>query len=93
MPYLLEADRYSCTSNRVNEVHVHKKKTNPDTSSGQQQLQEMIEELHKNQVSVYLDAVMNHKAGADYTEFPGFTKRQGLRFTGTVHRHPGQRSS
>ena len=33
-----------------------------------QQLQEMIDELHKNQVGVYLDAVMNHKAGADYTE-------------------------
>jgi alpha-amylase len=32
-----------------------------------QQLQEMIDELHKNQVGVYLDAVMNHKAGADYT--------------------------
>lgn len=28
----------------------------------------MIEELHKNQINVYLDAVMNHKAGADYTE-------------------------
>ncbi|MCD8081823.1 MAG: alpha-amylase [Bacteroides sp.] len=27
-----------------------------------------IEELHKYQISVYLDAVMNHKAGADYTE-------------------------
>ena len=34
-----------------------------------QQLQEMIDELHKNQVGVYLDAVMNHKAGADYTEW------------------------
>ena len=33
-----------------------------------QQLQEMIDELHKNQVGVYLDAVMNHKAGADYPE-------------------------
>lgn len=33
-----------------------------------QELQEMIEELHKNQINVYLDAVMNHKAGADYTE-------------------------
>ena len=28
----------------------------------------MINELHKYQISVYLDAVMNHKAGADYTE-------------------------
>lgn len=28
----------------------------------------MIDELHKNEISVYLDAVMNHKAGADYTE-------------------------
>ena len=33
-----------------------------------QELQEMIEELHKYQICVYLDAVMNHKAGADYTE-------------------------
>ena len=34
-----------------------------------QELQEMIEELHRNQIGVYLDAVMNHKAGADYTEW------------------------
>ncbi len=27
-----------------------------------------IEELHANNIKVYLDAVMNHKAGADYTE-------------------------
>ncbi len=27
-----------------------------------------IEELHDNNINVYLDAVMNHKAGADYTE-------------------------
>ena len=33
-----------------------------------EELQAMIEELHKNQINVYLDAVMNHKAGADYTE-------------------------
>lgn len=33
-----------------------------------EELKEMIEELHKNEISVYLDAVMNHKAGADYTE-------------------------
>lgn len=33
-----------------------------------QELTEAIEELHKYQISVYLDAVMNHKAGADYTE-------------------------
>lgn len=33
-----------------------------------QELKEMIDELHKNQINVYLDAVMNHKAGADYTE-------------------------
>jgi len=33
-----------------------------------QELLEMIEELHKNDVCVYLDAVMNHKAGGDYTE-------------------------
>lgn len=33
-----------------------------------QELKEMIDELHKNKISVYLDAVMNHKAGADRTE-------------------------
>ncbi|WP_273135046.1 alpha-amylase [Culturomica massiliensis] len=33
-----------------------------------QELKEMIAEVHRYQVSVYLDAVMNHKAGADYTE-------------------------
>ncbi len=33
-----------------------------------QELIEAIEELHKYQISVYFDAVMNHKAGADYTE-------------------------
>jgi len=32
------------------------------------ELQEMINELHKYQISVYLDAVMNHKAEGDYTE-------------------------
>lgn len=32
------------------------------------ELEEMISELHKYQINVYLDAVMNHKAGADYTE-------------------------
>lgn len=33
-----------------------------------QELTEAIEELHKYQISVYLDAVMNHKAGGEYTE-------------------------
>ncbi|MCD8103205.1 MAG: alpha-amylase [Alistipes sp.] len=33
-----------------------------------QQLKEAIDELHKNGIQVYLDAVMNHKAAADYTE-------------------------
>lgn len=33
-----------------------------------EELQAMIEELHANKINVYLDAVMNHKAGADYTE-------------------------
>lgn len=33
-----------------------------------QELQEMIHALHQCGISVYLDAVMNHKAGADYTE-------------------------
>ena len=33
-----------------------------------QELKSMIAELHKYKISVYLDAVMNHKAGADYTE-------------------------
>ena len=32
------------------------------------ELKEAIEELHKYKISVYFDAVMNHKAGADYTE-------------------------
>ncbi len=32
------------------------------------ELKEAIDELHKNQISVYFDAVMNHKAGADFTE-------------------------
>lgn len=31
-------------------------------------LQAMIDELHRQQISVYLDTVMNHKAGGDYTE-------------------------
>lgn len=33
-----------------------------------QELVDMVDELHKNGVSVYLDVVMNHKAGADHTE-------------------------
>lgn len=33
-----------------------------------QELIEAIDELHKNEISVYLDGVMNHKVGADYTE-------------------------
>ncbi|HCO68013.1 MAG TPA: alpha-amylase [Dysgonomonas sp.] len=33
-----------------------------------EELKEAIEELHKYDISVYFDAVMNHKAGADYTE-------------------------
>lgn len=33
-----------------------------------QQLKEMIDELHKYKISVYLDAVMNHKSWGDYTE-------------------------
>lgn len=33
-----------------------------------QELKEAIDELHKYEISVYLDAVMNHKAGADFTE-------------------------
>lgn len=32
------------------------------------ELEAAIEELHKNKIEVYFDAVMNHKAGADYTE-------------------------
>jgi alpha-amylase len=31
-------------------------------------LQDMIDELHKYKISVYLDAVMNHKSWGDYTE-------------------------
>ncbi len=33
-----------------------------------QELIDAITELHKYQISVYLDAVMNHKAGGEYTE-------------------------
>lgn len=33
-----------------------------------EELKQMIDELHLFKISVYLDAVMNHKAGADYTE-------------------------
>jgi len=33
-----------------------------------QELKDMIEELHKHNISVYLDAVMNHKSWGDYTE-------------------------
>lgn len=33
-----------------------------------EELKAAIEELHKYEISVYLDAVMNHKAGADETE-------------------------
>ncbi len=33
-----------------------------------EELQAAIDALHEHHISVYLDAVMNHKAGADYTE-------------------------
>jgi len=33
-----------------------------------QELKEMIDELHKYKISVYLDTVMNHKSWGDYTE-------------------------
>ena len=33
-----------------------------------QELLSAIEELHNNHIAVYLDAVMNHKTGADFTE-------------------------
>lgn len=33
-----------------------------------QELKDMIDELHKYKISVYLDAVMNHKSWGDYTE-------------------------
>ncbi|WP_029905026.1 alpha-amylase [Prevotella sp. 10(H)] len=33
-----------------------------------EELKQMIDELHKHKISVYLDAVMNHKAEGDYTE-------------------------
>ncbi len=32
------------------------------------ELKAMIDELHKNEISVYLDTVLNHKVGADFTE-------------------------
>ena len=33
-----------------------------------EELKAMIDELHKNKISVYLDVVLNHKAGGDFTE-------------------------
>ncbi|MDH6303892.1 alpha-amylase [Parabacteroides sp. PF5-5] len=33
-----------------------------------EELKSMIDELHKYQISVYLDTVMNHKVAGDYTE-------------------------
>ena len=39
-----------------------------------EELKSMIAELHKYNISVYLDAVMNHKAEGDYTE--KFTVRE-----------------
>ena len=33
-----------------------------------QELKEAIDELHKYEISVYLDTVLNHKTGADFTE-------------------------
>lgn len=33
-----------------------------------EELKAMIDELHKHEISVYLDAVMNHKSWGDYTE-------------------------
>ena len=33
-----------------------------------EELQAAIEELHKHHISVYLDVVLNHKAGGDFTE-------------------------
>ncbi|WP_424244333.1 alpha-amylase [Elusimicrobium posterum] len=33
-----------------------------------QELKEAIDELHKHGIQVYLDTVLNHKAGADFTE-------------------------
>ncbi len=33
-----------------------------------EELQAMIDELHAHQISVYLDAVLNHKADGDYDE-------------------------
>lgn len=32
------------------------------------ELKEMIDELHKNKIAVYLDVVLNHKAGGDFSE-------------------------
>jgi len=33
-----------------------------------EELKSMVDELHENEICVYLDAVMNHKSGGDYTE-------------------------
>ncbi len=32
------------------------------------ELKKMIDELHKYHIAVYLDVVLNHKAGGDFTE-------------------------
>ena len=44
------------------------KGTIPTKYGTKEELKAAIEELHKYEISVYLDAVMNHKAGADETE-------------------------
>ena len=44
------------------------KGTVPTKYGTKEELKTAIEELHKYEISVYLDAVMNHKAGADETE-------------------------
>ena len=44
------------------------KGTIPTKYGTKKELKAAIEKLHKYEISVYLDAVMNHKAGADETE-------------------------
>ena len=46
----------------------NQKGTIPTKYGTKQELKDAITELHKYKISVYLDIVMNHKAGADDTE-------------------------
>ena len=42
------------------------------------ELKKMIDELHKYHIAVYLDVVLNHKAGGDFTEKFMVVESQGF---------------